>query len=304
MYFEAWDAALRQNCGHFFGVPNKGQKALEGHFSPRDVAGLKMVDIACNINRIDRPIEGVRRDGKEHFFLLAQIAGRINIQQAGEQSTLTPGKVYLLDSTRPASLGFDEKFVRYIAVHIPRALLLLDASPNLAIGAARFANDAAVTRLYRYLMTWSETPRGGDSDFLLDLTRATFAPKDGACLDHVTRSQGSRFKLAIREIESFLNSPDLSLPWLAHRLGVSIRQIDRDFEANGTSFIQTLRSKRLKLAVDFMDIAVRSGKTTRISDVAQDSGFRDLSNFNHAFKAEYGFTPRDYVRERGQHLTP
>jgi AraC-like DNA-binding protein len=303
MYFEAWNAALRQTCGNFFGIPNRGQNIIDGHFRPRDLAGLRAVDIACNINRIDRPIEGVRRDGKEYFFLLAQIAGQINIQQAGEQTILTPGKLYLLDSTCPASIGFDDKFVRYVAVHIPRALLLLDASADLEIGAARFANEAAITRLYRLLMTWSGTQHGGDSDFLLDLTRATFSPGDAVRPAHFMRSQRSRYKLAIREIESSLNSPDLSLPWLARRMGISMRQLDRDFEANGTSYVQTVRSKRLKLAMEFMDVAQGSGKTARICDVAQDAGFRDLSNFNHAFKAEYGFTPRDYVKGRCQNLT-
>lgn len=33
---------------------------------------------------------------------------------------------------------------------------------------------------------------------------------------------------------------------------------------------------------------------TRILDVAFDSGFGDLSNFNHAFRAEYGMSPKCY----------
>jgi AraC-like DNA-binding protein len=30
----------------------------------------------------------------------------------------------------------------------------------------------------------------------------------------------------------------------------------------------------------------------RVVDVALQSGFRDVSNFNHAFRAEFGTTPR------------
>ena len=35
----------------------------------------------------------------------------------------------------------------------------------------------------------------------------------------------------------------------------------------------------------------------RVVDVAMSSGFRDVSNFNHAFRAEFGTTPRQH-RER------
>jgi AraC-like DNA-binding protein len=35
----------------------------------------------------------------------------------------------------------------------------------------------------------------------------------------------------------------------------------------------------------------------RVVDVAMNSGFRDVSSFNHAFRAEFGATPRQH-RER------
>ncbi|CAB4051799.1 helix-turn-helix domain-containing protein [Paraburkholderia phenoliruptrix] len=302
MQFEAWNAALRHNCGHFFGVPRRGQKAIEGHFCPHDVAGLSIVDIACNIEGIDRPIEGVRRDGREYLFLLAPISGQMLMEQDGERNILKPGELYLLDSTLPATIGFGDACCRYIAVHIPRALLLLDAPAVPIGGSPNFADRTALLRLYRYVMTLSDTKRGGDADLLLGLTRATFSRDDASRPAHAMRTQQSRFALAVREIESFLNSDELSLPWLAQRLGISTRQLDRDFEAHGTSFIQTLRTKRLKLAAEYMDVAVRSRRAIRISDLSQDSGFRDLSNFNRAFKAEFGVTPGDYLREGCQNV--
>ena len=48
-----------------------------------------------------------------------------------------------------------------------------------------------------------------------------------------------------------------------------------------------LRSAAVRLATD----------GARVVDVAMRSGFRDVSNFNHAFRAEFGTTPRQH-RER------
>jgi AraC-like DNA-binding protein len=37
---------------------------------------------------------------------------------------------------------------------------------------------------------------------------------------------------------------------------------------------------------------------SRIIDIALDSGFSDVSNFNHAFRAEFGVSPSSYRRTR------
>jgi AraC-like DNA-binding protein len=35
----------------------------------------------------------------------------------------------------------------------------------------------------------------------------------------------------------------------------------------------------------------------KVLDIALDSGFGDVSNFNRAFRAEFGVSPRDYRRQ-------
>jgi AraC-like DNA-binding protein len=41
---------------------------------------------------------------------------------------------------------------------------------------------------------------------------------------------------------------------------------------------------------------------SRVIDIAFDSGFRDVSNFNHAFRAEFGTTPLEHrARLRRRH---
>ena len=64
----------------------------------------------------------------------------------------------------------------------------------------------------------------------------------------------------------------------------------RTFEAvTGTTPHQYMRRMKLRAA------AVRlSSSETRIVDVALESGFGDVSNFNRAFRAEFGVTPTTY----------
>jgi transcriptional regulator GlxA family with amidase domain len=48
-----------------------------------------------------------------------------------------------------------------------------------------------------------------------------------------------------------------------------------------------LRGAAVKLATE----------SVKVIDVALDSGFGDLSNFNRTFHAEFGVSPRDYRRQ-------
>ena len=41
-----------------------------------------------------------------------------------------------------------------------------------------------------------------------------------------------------------------------------------------------------------------TGEPARVIDIALDCGFGDVSNFNHAFRAEFGVSPRIY-RQQG-----
>ena len=55
---------------------------------------------------------------------------------------------------------------------------------------------------------------------------------------------------------------------------------------------QYLRRARLRTAA-----ALLMNGSAKVLDVALDAGFGDVSNFNHAFRAEFGVSPRAY-RER------
>lgn len=52
-----------------------------------------------------------------------------------------------------------------------------------------------------------------------------------------------------------------------------------------------LRARRLEEAARLI-----AGTYERISEIAYSVGFHDVSNFNHAFRRQFGMCPRDYRR--------
>jgi AraC family transcriptional regulator len=93
----------------------------------------------------------------------------------------------------------------------------------------------------------------------------------------------------VRMIES---NPENShtLASLARLAGLAPHHFLRTFEGlTGTTPHQYLLRIRLRRAA----IRLRTAPD-RIIDVALDCGFADVSNFNHAFRAEFGASPRVY----------
>lgn len=115
------------------------------------------------------------------------------------------------------------------------------------------------------------------------------AAADGAGTRPATASDERRVSSIVRLIEANVAEP-LPLQSLASAAGMSAFHFLRVFkQIAGVTPHQYILRSRLRAA------AVRL-KCTRapVLEIALDCGFRDLSNFNHAFRAEFGLNPTQY----------
>jgi AraC-like DNA-binding protein len=104
----------------------------------------------------------------------------------------------------------------------------------------------------------------------------------------------ARVSQAVRRIE---RHPDdaLTLGALARESRLSPYHFLRTFERiTGVTPHQYVLRARLRRAA--LRLATEAGK---VLDLALESGFGDLSNFNRAFRAEFGMSPRAYRRQAG-----
>lgn len=102
-----------------------------------------------------------------------------------------------------------------------------------------------------------------------------------------------RVSESVRWIEKRSTS-DLTLLRLAREAGLSPFHYLRTFESvTGTTPHQFMLRTRLRGAA--VRLATGDGK---VVDVALETGFGDVSNFNRAFRAEFGVSPTTYRRRR------
>lgn len=93
------------------------------------------------------------------------------------------------------------------------------------------------------------------------------------------------------DIEVRLAEKDLSLTSFATARGVTVRHLQKLFEAEGRTFSDYVLERRLERARQLLLNPVAVPRP--ISTIAFDLGFGDLSYFNRTFKKRFGVTPRE-----------
>ncbi len=93
------------------------------------------------------------------------------------------------------------------------------------------------------------------------------------------------------DIEVRIAQKEMSLTSFATARGVTVRHLQKLFEAEGRTFSDYVLERRLERARQLLlnPAAMRRS----ISTIAFDLGFGDLSYFNRTFKKRFGITPRE-----------
>lgn len=110
-----------------------------------------------------------------------------------------------------------------------------------------------------------------------------------------TAADERRISATLRFIEANL-SEQLSLAWLASMAKMSEFHFLRVFRQ-----VTRVTPHQYILRARLREAALRlKTRAETVLEIALDAGFRDLSNFNHAFRAEFGVSPQIYrLRRRG-----
>src|SRR5262249_32419381 len=107
----------------------------------------------------------------------------------------------------------------------------------------------------------------------------------------------ARHRAALDHIATHFQDPELSLEVVARCQGISPRYLQYLMTSSGTSFTERVNALRLHRA--FALLIDPDGSARRISDIALEVGFSDISHFNRLFRARFGVSPRGVRSARG-----
>ena len=254
------------------------------------------------LGRCDGTFITVRREKRQVLetnddrYCLARNTGdrESRVTHRGREFTMRPGAMVLLKLDEPffAADGMNEK--RFTNVHLPMATLKAMVSGVDDLVGRELAPGGALSLAMDYSdLLLKHTEAVDEAGFaiaahLMDLAALGL----GARGDLVAAAQrrglrAVRLKSVLMILEKRFAEPDFSAQRLAAAAGLSERYVNELLYEAGASFTMRLTEWRLRKAADMLAHA----GDRRISDIAFDCGFNDLSYFNRCFRRRFGLTP-------------
>ena len=281
-------------------IARRNRDGSAGHAEPRVIAtgdGWRVADVICTSGPHDRPFEECHR----HGAIAMVVAGSFEYRSSRGHALMTPGSLMLGNAGEcyecghrhgtgdrcvafwyapeyieriAADTGSGRRGARFTTVRLPPIRQIAPFVARASAGIATGANTA-----------WEELGLALAAEVVAldgETAQSSLAPSHAV----------ARVSESVRMIE---RQPDaeLTLGRLARLAGLSPFHFLRTFErlTGVTPHQYILRTRLRDAALQLADAP------NRVVDIAFASGFGDVSNFNRAFRAEFGVSPRAFRRE-------
>jgi AraC-like DNA-binding protein len=260
------------------------------------------------LGRCDGSFITVRREkrqvvetGDDRYCLARNTGDRPSqVVHRGREFTMRPGSMVLLKLDEPFSAADGASHKRFTNVHLPVTTLRAMVPDVDDLVGCELEPGGALSLAMDYSNLLLDHPGAVDeaglaiAAHLTDLVALGLGPRAEA--SEAARRRGLRavrLKAVLMILEKRFREPDFSALKLAAAAGLSERYVNELLYEAGASFSARLNELRLRKAADLLAQSARR----RISDVAFDCGFNDLSYFNRCFRRRFGLTP---TAARGQ----
>jgi AraC-like DNA-binding protein len=231
-----------------------------------------------------------------HALLLLTLRGALRMENS--KSIFPPaGQISLLSWERKDATISAGPY-RYVCAYLPLAHLEAAAggADKVPFGHSLQITDGAGSVIFSSLIqiVREATTSPGHSNLTGILPAFTQMAVSALIASAEEPSDSKPHTLRINKIQAYLSSnfddPQLSADRVAEALGISRRQLCREYESVGESYSMQLRSIRIRHAKWLL----QNQNNYPITRIAMDCGFNCPTVFGRLFKAAVGVTPKEY----------
>jgi AraC-like DNA-binding protein len=274
-----------------------GEDPIEIDMTLQGLPGLQLFSGRMQGARYRRTRQS--NDPTDDIGLIVNPRGRHLIAQRGRETVLGDGDAVLVSLTEPLE-STHRAPGDLIVLRCPRPQIVPRLSDRRDWFMRSIPDGSPALSLlvdYAKIACRDDTLASGDLQRMLvthlyDLMAVTIGATPAAA--HAAQGGGlraARLHAIKQDIAVQLREPGLSVTALADRHGCTERFIQRLFETEGTTFTEYVLTQRLARARRMVSDPRRHGD--KISAVAYDCGFGDVSYFNRVFRRAFGATPSD-----------
>ena len=285
---------LHSFCGDFLIVPTAGQRLARGGTQVARLGGMDAIIVSQNIKRVTRNEQCIRRDPGENYFLIFQDHGQMLVCQKDSQTLIQAGDVILIDSALPSDFVFDGTGSQQISLHLARDEMHKRFGKSIQGGLSILKNDVLGIAMRAVLAKLLGQP----SQDNLHLGEAFLGIFGAILTERFRNSAPTRMgtnevllTAALQQISTHYRESEFNAAFLAEKLNVPLRQLQRIFQKLGETPSRRILNTRLASSYDLIFSHVNSDCPFHVSRIVFDSGFNDLSFFYREFRKRYGVSP-------------
>ncbi|MEV5386248.1 helix-turn-helix domain-containing protein [Streptomyces sp. NPDC052721] len=227
-----------------------------------------------------------------------QTRGTGIVVQDERSALLSPGEFALYDTTRPYTLHFPDRFETVVFQLPRRALGLPERDLRLVTGVTIGADQDLATMVVTFLSGLRTQVGTYGSEVGEMLARNVAGLLTTVLAERLGResagTDAARQTLLLRIrtfIDSRLADPALSAEAIAAAHHISVRHLQRLFQAQDMTVGGWIRHRRLE---ECRRELVRPRRTRpAVAAIAHRWGFLSAAHFSRAFRAAYGMSPRE-----------
>ncbi|MCA6108975.1 helix-turn-helix transcriptional regulator [Bradyrhizobium cenepequi] len=277
-------------------VPFRAEAALHA------LQGLRTIALKGSAMRFKRSQANIV-DGDDSIGLIVSFPGRSQLSQRGQEMELRGGNAIAILHSEPVIVTYLGGLL--FGLSVPRDALTSRVAHIDDLTMRPISHRAEALRL---LMTYVKValkdgvlaaPKLRDAvvSHIHDLAALAISGHAPLGESNASAVVAARHSAAFEHIAAHFQDPELTLEVVADHQGISPRYLQRLMASSGTSFTGCVNELRLQKAFMLLIDPHYSGR--RISDIALEVGFSDISHFNRLFRARFGDSPR-HVRGAGK----
>ncbi|WLA81685.1 helix-turn-helix transcriptional regulator [Bradyrhizobium elkanii] len=263
--------------------------------SLRAVPGLRMLQLNGTSMHFKR-MRANLADGDDSIGVIFCSPGRSQLSQRGQEADLRAGDAIAILHSEPASVTYIDGSQFGLAV--PREALVQRVADVEGLVMRPIWHRTEAFRLFSlYLKSVLRTkvlsePKLRDTvvAHIHDLVALAIGECPALGESSASAVVAARHGAVLDYIATHFQKPGLSVQAVARYQGISSRYLQRLMASSGPSFTERLNELRLQRA--FKLLTESDAGRRRISDIALEVGFSDVSYFNRLFRTRFGDSPR------------
>jgi AraC-like DNA-binding protein len=301
-----WREVVCQTIAGVEARPLASRRSYDGRIHSRpvplqDFRHFDLLHVVADPQRVNRTRELIDMQAEEAWLLMLQEHGTCSIQQGDQRSTLAPGDIGFLDTSRPYEVLFLKAF-RQTILKVPASLFkdiiplrrdvaglgLPGADPLTAIARTNLLMLERLAHTITPILLPAAAERAIDH-----LSLAMRARLDDSPIRRDRGASARHFARASLYIIDHLRDSTLSVERIANATRISPGHLHEVFRrATGGTIGDYIRAQRLERCR--RDLADQSLRHQSITFIAHRWGFSEASSLSRAFRVAYQTSPRRY----------